>query len=86
MALYGTDRLIEEKKKDKVELGRGAMTDENIRLIEEVWRQIDFLGKLRDMAALYGCDISRPRKVPARPCSGPTSATLGPSRSRTARP
>ena len=36
------------------------MTDENIRLIEEVWRQIDFLGKLRDMAALYGCDISRP--------------------------
>lgn len=60
VALYGTDRLIEEKKKDKVELGRGAMTDENIRLIEEVWRQIDFLGKLRDMAALYGCDISRP--------------------------
>ena len=45
---------------DKAELGRGAMTDENIRLIEEVWRQIDFLGKLRDMAALYGCDISRP--------------------------
>ena len=60
VALYGTDRLIEEKKKDKAELGRGAMTDENIRLIEEVWRQIDFLGKLRDMAALYGCDISRP--------------------------
>ena len=57
VALYGTDRLIEEKKKDKAELGRGAMTDENIRLIEEVWRQIDFLGKLRDMAALYGCDI-----------------------------
>ena len=60
VALYGTDRLIEEKKKDKAELGRGAMTDENIRLLEEVWRQIDFLGKLRDMAALYGCDISRP--------------------------
>ena len=60
VALYGTDRLIEEKKKDQAELGRGAMTDENIRLIEEVWRQIDFLGKLRDMAALYGCDISRP--------------------------
>ena len=60
VALYGTDRLIEEKKKDKAELGRGAMTDENIRLIEEVWRQIDFLGKVGDMAALSGCDISRP--------------------------
>ena len=30
VALYGTDRLIEEKKKDKVELGRGAMTDEDV--------------------------------------------------------
>ncbi len=60
VALYGIDALIEEKKRDKVELGKKHMTEENIRLSEELYKQIDFLGKLRDMAALYGIDISRP--------------------------
>jgi len=60
VALYGVDHLIEEKKKDKQELGRRRMTEENIRLSEELYKQIDFLDKLREMAKLYGIDISRP--------------------------
>ncbi|MBQ8415414.1 MAG: formate C-acetyltransferase [Clostridia bacterium] len=60
IALYGIDALIEAKKKDKNALGQGEMTEENIRLIEEVHKQISFLGKLKEMAALYGCDISKP--------------------------
>ena len=36
------------------------MDDENIRLMEEVSRQIDFLGRLCKMAEMYGCDISHP--------------------------
>ncbi len=60
VALYGIDRLIEEKKKDKASLANGAMTDEIIRLSEELFRQIHFLELLREMAAMYGCDISRP--------------------------
>ena len=60
IALYGIDKLIEEKKNDKTELGKKHMTEDNIRLSEELYKQIDFLGKLRDMAALYGFDISRP--------------------------
>lgn len=60
VALYGVDRLIEEKKKDKQEYGTHAMDEENIRLLEELYRQIDFLEKLKKMAELYGCDISQP--------------------------
>ncbi len=60
VALYGIDYLIEEKKKDKEELGRKRMTEENIRLSEELFKQISFLEKLKEMAALYGIDISRP--------------------------
>ncbi len=60
VALYGVDRLIEEKKNDKYQLGRRRMTEENIRLSEELYKQIDFLEKLKDMAKLYECDISRP--------------------------
>lgn len=62
VALYGIDRLIEEKKKDKQMLGSRRMDDENIRLCEEVYRQIDFLDKLKKMAAEYGIDISVPAK------------------------
>ena len=36
------------------------MTEENIRLLEELYRQIDFLGKLKEMAAMYGFDIGAP--------------------------
>ena len=59
IALYGIDFLIEEKKKDKQELGKKGMNEETMRLLEELYKQIEFLGKLKEMAALYGCDISR---------------------------
>ncbi|NLK21163.1 MAG: formate C-acetyltransferase [Epulopiscium sp.] len=58
--LYGVDFLIEEKKKDKKNIAKKAMTDENIRLSEEIYRQIDFLDKLKKMALLYEVDISKP--------------------------
>ena len=60
VALYGVDVLIEQKKVDKKKLGTLLMNQENIQLIEEVYRQIDFLGKLKAMAASYGYDISQP--------------------------
>ncbi len=60
VALYGVERLIEEKRRDKQEYGTHMMDDENIRLLEELYRQIDFLEKLKKMAELYGCDISQP--------------------------
>lgn len=60
VALYGIDRLIEEKQKDKALLADGQFTEENIRLAEELAKQIEFLGYMKDMAAMYGFDISRP--------------------------
>ena len=60
VALYGVDYLIEQKKQDKVNLGKQRMTEENIRLSEELYKQISFLEKLKEMAELYGIDISRP--------------------------
>lgn len=60
ISLYGVDYLIEEKIKDKLELNKNVMDDENIRLLEEMYRQIDFLGKLKEMAKTYGYDISKP--------------------------
>ena len=62
VALYGIDRLVEEKKKDKNELATKPFNTENIRLDEELFQQIAFLGKLKDMAAMYGFDISEPAK------------------------
>ncbi|MBE6758248.1 MAG: formate C-acetyltransferase [Ruminococcaceae bacterium] len=60
VALYGVDRLIEEKQKDKAALSAAAFTQDNIRLSEEIYQQITFLGYLKEMAAMYGCDISAP--------------------------
>ncbi|MBR5449178.1 MAG: formate C-acetyltransferase, partial [Clostridia bacterium] len=60
IALYGVDFLIEQKKADKAALGKKAMSEESIRLSEELYKQITFLGFLKEMAAQYGCDISRP--------------------------
>ena len=60
IALYGIDYLIEQKKNDKIELGRQRMNEETIRLSEELYKQISFLEKLRDMAMIYGIDISKP--------------------------
>jgi len=60
VALYGIDRLIEEKKKDKAALSKNDFNTENIRLDEELYRQILFLGYMKEMAAMYGYDISQP--------------------------
>ena len=60
VALYGVNRLIEEKKKDKQALAADNFNVETARQSEELFRQILFLGYLKDMAAMYGCDISEP--------------------------
>ena len=60
--LYGTDFLIEEKKKDLDALD-GAMADERIRLREEVQMQIRALQEMALMAKGYGCDITRPAET-----------------------
>ena len=60
VALYGVDRLIEEKQKDKNELGNCTCDAKAIRLTEELHQQISFLGKLKDMAQMYGFNISMP--------------------------
>lgn len=57
--LYGTDFLIESKKEDLRSLD-GPMTDERIRLREEVNEQIRALQSMSHMAARYGCDITKP--------------------------
>ena len=62
VALYGVDKLIEEKKKDKKALGASDFNEEQIRLSAELYQQIEFLGYLKDMAGLYGFDISKPAK------------------------
>ncbi len=60
VALYGVDALIAQKQADQLELGKQVMSESNIQLSEEVYRQIDFLEKLKAMAELYGKDISDP--------------------------
>ncbi len=62
VALYGIDHLIEEKKKDKARLADGNVLEEDIRRLEELFQQITFLGRLKEMAAMYGYDISEPAK------------------------
>ena len=60
VALYGIDRLVEEKKKDKAALSQYNFLYEQIRLDEELYQQIAFLGYMKEMAAMYGYDISGP--------------------------
>ena len=60
VALYGVDRLIEEKKKDKKALEKATFGVEEVRLAEELFQQIAFLNKLKEMAMMYGYDISHP--------------------------
>ena len=60
VALYGVDKLIEEKKKDKKNLSGGSFDAESIRLNEELYKQISFLVYLKEMASMYGFDISEP--------------------------
>ena len=60
VALYGIDFLIEEKKKDLDLCGNGAMYDEIIRQREEIAEQIRALKGMKEMAKIYGYDISAP--------------------------
>lgn len=60
IALYGIDYLIEQKKDDLENCGHGIMTEEVVRLREEVATQIKALNDLKKMAEIYGCDISQP--------------------------
>ena len=59
VALYGTERLIEDKKADMKKL-EGEMTDSNIRLREEVSMQIQALADIERMADTYGIDVRKP--------------------------
>ena len=60
VALYGVDFLINEKAKDLRNCGDGTMTEEIIRLREEISMQIKALKEMKEMAAIYGYDISEP--------------------------
>lgn len=60
IALYGIDFLIEEKKKDLVSLEQEELTEDMIRLREEVSEQIKALNDIKKMANSYGYDISKP--------------------------
>lgn len=60
VALYGVDRLILEKQQDKALLSKQSFDTERIRLDEELYQQIAFLGYMKEMALMYGYDISKP--------------------------
>ena len=62
VALYGVDRLVEEKIKDKAKLGEGDFNADTVKLTEELYQQISFLGYMKEMAQIYGYDISEPAK------------------------
>jgi formate C-acetyltransferase len=61
VALYGVDRLIEDKK-EQLATSLVRMTSKNIRLREELAEQIKALGELKELGNIYGLDISRPAK------------------------
>ena len=62
VALYGIDFLIAEKQKDLKFIGDGTMTEEVIRLREEVSMQIKALKQMKVLGDIYGFDISQPAK------------------------
>ena len=62
VALYGIDYLMEQKKHDFDNCGDKTMTDDVIRLREELSEQYRALGQMKKMAASYGYDISGPAK------------------------
>lgn len=59
LALYGADKLIEEKKDDFEKIS-GTMSDEKVRLREEISKQIQALNDIKIMAESYGFDVSQP--------------------------
>ena len=62
LALYGLDRLIQDKEADKEQL-IGTMTDDLIKLREEVSEQIRALQMVGEMALSYGIDVSKPAQT-----------------------
>ena len=62
VALYGIDFLMKEKKKDWKNVGSKVMTNDVIQLREEVSEQFRALADMKEMAASYGYDISKPAK------------------------
>ena len=68
VALYGIDALIQFKQEDFANCGDGTMTDDVIRLREEIARQINALKGMKKMAGAYGFDISQPAKNAKEAC------------------
>ena len=68
VALYGIDYLIQEKQKDFANCGCGVMTDDIIRQREEIAEQIKALKGMKEMAKIYGYDISEPAKNAHEAC------------------
>ena len=68
VALYGIDALIQFKQEDLANCGDGTMTDDVIRLREEIARQISALKGMKKMAEAYGYDISQPAKNAKEAC------------------
>ena len=62
VALYGVDYLIRKKEEDKLAIN-GDMTPDKVRDREELADQIKALKALKEMAAIYGCDISQPAET-----------------------
>ena len=62
VALYGVDYLIKKKEEDKLAMG-GDMTPDKVRNREELADQVKALKALKEMAAIYGCDISKPAET-----------------------
>lgn len=63
VALYGMDYLIQQKKADKQRWGKRNMSETNIRICEDLYKQLEFMQQLIKMAADYGDDISRPAQT-----------------------
>ncbi len=68
VALYGIDYLIKAKQEDKKNCGCGNMYDDVIRLREEIQMQINALKGMKEMAKIYGYDISEPAKNAKEAC------------------
>ena len=62
VALYGVDRLIAQKKADRLAIAEDSseMSGADVIRCEELWKEVDFLCKLKEMARMYGYDISGP--------------------------
>ncbi|WP_420240085.1 formate C-acetyltransferase (plasmid) [Telmatobacter bradus] len=60
VALYGVDRLIEDKKREKAELDPKPFSEDVVRLREELSEQMGALNELKQLGSIYGFDLSRP--------------------------